>query len=275
MVVNELGGTLAGTGGSVTAAQAGVEEITAGGGEAVANSASVAQLSSAESIVRQAVDAFGRVDVVLNNAGILRDRSFAKMDLADFDEVVRAHLMGSVYVTRAALPLMRERGYGRIVLTASASGLFGNFGQSSYGAAKLALVGLMNCLRLEGAKYDIRVNAVSPVAATRMTAPLLAPEAVAALRPELVTPAVVFLCSEQCPTGHILAAGGAHFARIEILEAAGVTLDESATAEDVAARYAEISDMTCPQRPESASKRTAALTARAKRRLAARSPESA
>jgi NAD(P)-dependent dehydrogenase (short-subunit alcohol dehydrogenase family) len=259
VVVNDLGGSLAGTGGSDTAAQAVVDEITAGGGEAVANDASVAERSGAESIVRQAVETYGGVDVVVNNAGILRDRTFAKMDLADFEEVVRVHLMGSVYVTKAAFALMRQRGYGRIVLTTSATGLYGNFGQTSYGAAKLALVGFMNCLRLEGAKYDVRVNAISPVAATRMTAPLLAPEAVEALRPELVTPAVVFLCGEDCPSGHILAAGGAHFAGVEILEAAGVTFNGSATAEDVAARYAEISDMTRPHRPETANKRTSAL----------------
>jgi NAD(P)-dependent dehydrogenase (short-subunit alcohol dehydrogenase family) len=260
VVVNDLGGSLDGTGESVDAAQSVVDEITAAGGEAVASHDSVAEWQGAKRIVQTALDTFGSVDIVVNNAGILRDRTFAKVDLADFEEVVRVHLMGSVYVTKAAFALMRERGFGRIVLTTSASGLYGNFGQTSYGAAKLGVVGLMNCLRLEGERYDIRVNAISPVAATRMTNLLLEQDQAQVLAPEHVTPAVVYLCGDDCPSGHIIAAGAGHFARVEILEAGGISFDHPATAEELSERYSEISDLQNLHRPQSASTRTAELT---------------
>jgi NAD(P)-dependent dehydrogenase (short-subunit alcohol dehydrogenase family) len=244
VVVNDIGGALDGSGGSPSIAEAVVNEIIAAGGNAIANHDSVADRSSAEKIVEEALSAFGGVDIVVNNAGILRDKTFAKMHLDDFREVIDVHLMGSVNVTKAAFPVMRDRGYGRIVLTTSSSGLYGNFGQTNYGAAKLGLVGFMNTLRLEGAKYGIRVNAVAPTAATRMTERLWTPDMAAAMLPEYVVPAVVFLCSEESPNGHVIEAGGTYFARVAIVEAKGAVLGPSATAEDVAARYHEIADLS-------------------------------
>jgi NAD(P)-dependent dehydrogenase (short-subunit alcohol dehydrogenase family) len=244
VVVNDLGGALDGTGGSSSMAQAVVDEITAAGGEAVANHESVTDRAGAQRMVDEAVSQFGSVDILVNNAGILRDRTFAKMELDDFEAVVDVHLMGSVNVTKAAFPLMRERGYGRIVLTTSSTGLYGNFGQTNYGAAKLGLVGFMNTLKLEGAKYGIKVNAIAPTAATRMTDGLWTPEVLDAVAPEHVVPAVIYLCSEDSPTGHIIEAGGTYFARVAIVEAGGVVLGPQATAEDVAARYGEIADLS-------------------------------
>jgi len=244
VVVNDLGGALDGSSGSPNVAQAVVDEITAAGGEAVANHDSVTDRAGAQRMVDAAVSRFGSVDIVVNNAGILRDRTFAKMELGDFESVVDVHLMGSVNVTKAAFPVMKERSYGRIVLTSSSSGLYGNFGQTNYGAAKLGLVGFMNTLRLEGAKYDIRVNSVAPTAATRMTDGLWPSGVEDALAPQYVVPAVVYLCSEDSPTGHIIEAGGSYFARVAIVEAQGVVLGPQATAEDVAARYAEIADLS-------------------------------
>jgi NAD(P)-dependent dehydrogenase (short-subunit alcohol dehydrogenase family) len=244
VVVNDLGGALDGSCGSPNMAQAVVDEITAAGGEAVANHDSVTDRDGAQRMVNAAVTRFGSVDIVVNNAGILRDKTFAKMELDDFETVVDVHLMGSVNVTKAAFPLMKERGYGRIVLTSSSSGLYGNFGQTNYGAAKLGLVGFMNTLKLEGAKYGIRVNSVAPTAATRMTQGLWPTEVNNALAPEYVVPAVVYLCSENSPTGHIIEAGGSYFARVAIVEARGAVLGPQATAEDVAARYDEIADLS-------------------------------
>jgi NAD(P)-dependent dehydrogenase (short-subunit alcohol dehydrogenase family) len=244
VVVNDLGGAVDGDGGSPNMAQAVVDEIAAAGGEAVANHDSVTDRDGAQRIVDEAVTRFGSVDILVNNAGILRDKTFAKMELDDFEKVVDVHLMGSVNVTRAAFPLMKETGYGRIVLTSSSSGLYGNFGQTNYGAAKLGLVGFMNSLKLEGTKYGIRVNCVAPTAATRMTDGLWPPGVDDALAPEYVVPAVIFLCSEDAPTGHIIEAGGTYFARVAIVEATGVVLGPRATAEDVAARYEEIADLS-------------------------------
>jgi NAD(P)-dependent dehydrogenase (short-subunit alcohol dehydrogenase family) len=169
------------------------------------------------------------------------------MELDDFEKVMDVHLMGSVNVTKAAFPLMKERGYGRVVLTTSSSGLYGNFGQSNYGAAKMGVVGFMNTLKLEGAKYGIKVNAVAPTAATRMTDGLWPPGVGKALAPEFVVPAVIYLCSEGCPSGHIIEAGGTYFARVAIVEARGAVLGPQATAEDVAARYDEIADLSGAQ----------------------------
>ena len=244
VVVNDLGGALDGTSGSPTMAQAVVEEITAAGGEAMANDDSVTDRAAARRMVDEAVSRFGSVDILVNNAGIVRDKTFAKMEPDDFEVVVDVHLMGAVNVTRAAFPLMKERGYGRVVFTTSSSGLFGNFGQTNYGAAKLGLVGFMNTLKLEGAKYDIKVNSVAPTAATRMTDGLWPAEVGDAMAPEHVVPAVIYLCSEDAPTGHIIEAGGSYFARVAIVEARGAVLGPHATAEDVAARYDEIADLS-------------------------------
>ena len=243
VVVNDVGGAVDGTGGSPSMAEAVVNEIRAAGGEAAADHESVTDRSGAQRMVDEAVNRFGSVDILVNNAGILRDKTFAKMELDDFEVVVDVHLMGSVNVTKAAFPVMKERGYGRIVLTSSSSGLYGNFGQTNYGAAKLGLVGFMNNLKLEGARYGIKVNSVAPTAATRMTNGLWPSGVDNALAPEYVVPAVIYLCSEDSPTGHIIEAGGTYFARVAIVEAKGVVLGPQATAEDVAVRYQEIADL--------------------------------
>lgn len=244
VVVNDLGGAVDGSGGSSDAAKAVVEEIKALGGEAIANGGSVSDRAGAQSIVKDAVAAFGTVDILINNAGILRDKTFAKMPLDDFELVVKVHLLGSVYCTQAAWPIMVDKGYGRIVMTTSSSGLYGNFGQSNYGAAKMGLVGLMNTLKIEGGRKGIKVNTIAPVAATRMTADLGMPEEVfKALKPELVTPAVLFLCSEDAPSGAIIEAGAGYYAGVQVMESKGVHLGDAASVDDVAAAYGQISDM--------------------------------
>jgi NAD(P)-dependent dehydrogenase (short-subunit alcohol dehydrogenase family) len=245
VVVNDLGGSVDGSGGSSEAALKVVEEIKALGAEAIANGASVSDRKGAESIVADAINKWGRVDVLVNNAGILRDKSFSKMELDDFELVVKVHLLGSVYVTKAAWPHMISQKYGRIVMTTSSSGLFGNFGQSNYGAAKLGLVGLMNTLKLEGQKSDIRVNTIAPVAATRMTENLGIPEQVMQqLKPELISPAVLYLASEEAPTGCIIEAGAGYYAKAQIVESKGVKIGLNATVDDFAANFAKIADMT-------------------------------
>jgi NAD(P)-dependent dehydrogenase (short-subunit alcohol dehydrogenase family) len=244
VVVNDLGGSVDGSGGVSDAAKKVVAEIEAMGGKAIANGASVADRAGAASIVRDAVAAFGTVDILINNAGVLRDKSFKKMELDDLDLVVKVHLLGSAYVTHAAWPIMLEKGYGRIVMTTSSSGLYGNFGQANYGAAKLGLVGLMNTLKLEGARSNVHVNTIAPIAATRMTEGLgIPPELFEQLKPELVTPAVLYLASEQAPTGVILEAGAGYYAKAQIVEGRGAKLGPVATVEDVALRWEEICDM--------------------------------
>jgi NAD(P)-dependent dehydrogenase (short-subunit alcohol dehydrogenase family) len=249
VVVNDLGGSVDGTGGSSDAAKAVVEEIKKAGGEAIANGASVSDRKGAESIVKDAVDAFGTVDILINNAGILRDKSFAKVSLDDFEMVVNVHLLGSVYCTKAVWPIMAEKGYGRIVMTTSSSGLYGNFGQSNYGAAKLGMIGMMNTLKLEGGKKNIKVNAIAPIAATRMTEGLGIPEDFfKKLKPELVTPAVLFLCSDDAPNGAIVEAGAGHYSKVAIVEAKGVKISEDAvTPEQIAENWSKISDMSGAQ----------------------------
>jgi len=243
VVVNDLGGARDGTGSSSLAAEAVVAEIEAAGGEAMADGADVADESAVKSMVDTAVDRWGRVDILINNAGILRDKSFTKMDMADFAAVVNVHLRGTAICTKAVWGPMREQGYGRIVVTTSSSGLYGNFGQANYGAAKLGVVGLMNTLRAEGANYDIRVNALSPVAHTRMTDDLLPDEAKKLLKPEEVTPGVLFLVSKAAPNGVVLAAGAGGFACARIYETDGIWLPPGErTPENVAARFDEISD---------------------------------
>lgn len=247
VVVNDLGGSVDGTGGSSDAALAVVEEIKALGAEAIANGGSVSDRAGAQSIIDDALNAWGRVDIVINNAGILRDKSFHKMELDDFATVIDVHLMGSVFVTRAAWPVMREQNYGRVVVTTSPSGLYGNFGQTNYGAAKLGLVGLMNSLKIEGAKNNIHTNAIAPVAATRMTENLISEQAQAALAPELITPGVVYLCSEDAPNGVVLQAQGGQFSVACIVENQGVDLGVEATAEDIGERWEQIADLTGAQ----------------------------
>jgi NAD(P)-dependent dehydrogenase (short-subunit alcohol dehydrogenase family) len=222
VVVNDLGGARDGSGGSLSAAESVVAEIRAAGGEAIANGASVTDWDAVQAMVKQAVDTWGRIDIVVNNAGILRDKSFSKMDLADFRLVMDVHLMGAVHCCKAAWPYMVEQKYGRILVTTSSSGLYGNFGQSNYGAAKLALVGLMQTLSIEGAKYDIRVNALAPTAATRMTEDLMPPAVLEALKPEAVVPAMLVLVHESAPSRTILCAGAGN------VEAAHISLTQGA-----------------------------------------------
>ncbi|WGT62044.1 SDR family NAD(P)-dependent oxidoreductase [Variovorax paradoxus] len=254
VVVNDLGGAADGSGGSVSAAQAVVDEIKAAGGEAMANGASVTDFDAVQAMVQQAVDAWGRVDILVNNAGILRDKSFAKMDLADFKLVVDVHLMGAVNCTKAVWALMNEQKYGRIVMTTSSSGLYGNFGQSNYGAAKLALVGLMQTLSIEGAKNDIRVNCLAPTAATRMTEGLMPQEVLDALKPEAVVPAMLVLASTDAPNRTILCAGAGTFEAAHITLTQGAWLGIGADApEQLAARLAEVTSREGEVVPQSGS----------------------
>jgi NAD(P)-dependent dehydrogenase (short-subunit alcohol dehydrogenase family) len=254
VVVNDLGGARDGTGGSVTAAQAVVQEIKAAGGEAIANGASVTDTAAVEAMVADARERWGRIDILINNAGVLRDKTFAKMSLDDFRFVLEVHLMGSVNCTKAVWDLMREQAYGRIVMTTSSTGLYGNFGQANYGAAKLGLVGLMNTLALEGAKYNVRVNSIAPVAATRMTEDLMPPEILARLQPETVVPATLFMCSEDAPNKAIFNAGGGGFERSYITLTKGIHLQgDDMTPEAVAARWEEISSRDGEIVPENGS----------------------
>jgi len=252
VVVNDLGGARDGSGGSVSAAQAVVDEIKAAGGEAIANGASVTDFEAVQAMVQQAVDAWGRVDILVNNAGILRDKSFAKMELADFKLVVDVHLMGAVNCTKAVWALMNEQKYGRIVMTTSSSGLYGNFGQSNYGAAKLALVGLMQTLSIEGAKNDIRVNCLAPTAATRMTEDLFPKEMLEAFRPEAVVPAMLVLAAQDAPNRTILCAGAGTFEAAHITLTQGAWLGiEADTPEQLAARLSEVTDREGEAVPQS------------------------
>ncbi len=245
VVVNDLGGSVDGSGGSSDAAQKVVEEIKAAGGEAISNGSSVTDEKGVAKLVEDAVGAYGKIDILINNAGILRDKSFAKMEIGDFSIVVDVHLMGTVQVTKAVWPVMKENQYGRIVMTSSSSGLYGNFGQTNYGAAKLAVVGFMNTLKLEGQKDNIRVNSLAPVAATRMTENLMPPEVLEVLQPEFVTPGVLVLVHDDAPTGEILCAGAGVFARAQLVESQGVYLGrDDLTPEKVKNAWETISDFS-------------------------------
>ena len=252
VLVNDLGGDVHGAGGSVGAAQAVVNEIVAAGGEAIANGASVTDYAAVQSMVQQAIDAWGRVDVLVNNAGILRDKSFAKMEMDDFRLVVEVHLMGAAHCCKAVWPHMVAQKYGRIVMTTSSTGLYGNFGQSNYGAAKLALVGLMQTLGIEGEKNNIHVNALAPTAATRMTEGLLPEQVLAQIQPEAVVPAMLVLAHESAPTRTILCAGAGTFEAAHITLTQGIHLGLGADVpEQLAARLAEVTDRTGEQIPQS------------------------
>jgi NAD(P)-dependent dehydrogenase (short-subunit alcohol dehydrogenase family) len=234
VVVNDLG---------EAAAQAVADEIVAKGGDAIAFAASVTDESGVADMVRVTMDRWGRIDILVNNAGILRDKSFAKMDMADFRLVIEVHLMGAAVCSKAVWEIMRQQQYGRIVMTTSSSGLYGNFGQSNYGAAKMALVGLMQTLAIEGEKHNIRVNSLAPTAATSMTEGLLSAEALALLGPERVSLGLLALVGEDAPTRAILCAGAGHFAAANITLTAGVQVaDGPQTADDVVASWSRISD---------------------------------
>lgn len=248
VVINDLGGSRDGSGASQSAAEAVVAEIQAAGGEAMASTASVTDFAAVTQMVADTMAKWGRIDILVNNAGILRDKSFAKMELDDFRLVMDVHLMGAVNCTKAVWDIMRAQNYGRIVMTTSSSGLFGNFGQSNYGAAKMALVGLMQTLSIEGAKNDIRVNCLAPTAHTRMTEDLGLP--LEALAPALVTPGLLHLVSPDAPTRCILAAGAGGFERAYITLTQGDFITGPEAAEQVAARFDKISDRTGEIVPE-------------------------
>src|ERR1700738_1854027 len=256
-VVNDFGGGGEGTGGSLTPAEAVVEEIRKAGGVAMADGADVSNFEQVQAMVDRATRELGSVDLLVANAGILRDKSFTKMEVADFAKVLDVHLTGTFYCCKAVWNGMRERNYGRIVVTTSSSGLFGNFGQANYGAAKAGMVGLMNVLAEEGRKSNIRVNTISPTAATRMTEELRPPQALALMKPEAITPAVLYLLGEKAPTRTIMGAGAGSFAVIRIMETEGINLPPSDwTPDAVAAHFAEISDMSKAKALEGAFQQT-------------------
>ncbi|MGN5765197.1 SDR family NAD(P)-dependent oxidoreductase [Acinetobacter calcoaceticus] len=245
VVVNDLGSDVNGNGGSTNAAQSVVDEIVSTGGEAFANGASVTEASQVEAMVKETIERWGRVDILINNAGILRDKTFTKMSLDDFRTVVEVHLMGAVNCTKAVWEIMREQKYGRIVMTTSSSGLYGNFGQSNYSAAKMALVGLMQTLALEGEKYNIRVNCLAPTAATRMLEGLLPEESLKALAPSTVSPAAAVLVSEDAPTRMILCAGAGSFEAAHITMTQGIHIGNGEqTAHTLLERLDEVSNRT-------------------------------
>ena len=251
IVVNDLGGAVDGTGGSVSAAEAVVQEIESNGGEAMANGANVSVQSEVKSMVEDAVKKWGKVDILINNAGILRDKSFGKMEWSDFEAVINVHLIGSALCAHSVFPVMKEQGYGRIIMTSSSSGLFGNFGQTNYAAAKMGVIGLMNTLKLEGAKYNVHTNSIDPTATTRMTEHLFPAEFGEKLDPKYIIPAVIYLASEKAPNGEILEAGGGVVANTYIMETMGKYFGtgDDFTAESVAESWEAISDTTDAKRP--------------------------
>jgi len=245
LVVNDLGGSVDGSGGSASAAEQVAQEIRDNGGTAVSSDASVTDFEAVQAMVDETLEKWGRIDILVNNAGILRDKTFSKLELENWHAVVDVHLTGSLNATKCVWPIMVEQKYGRIIMTTSTSGLFGNFGQANYGAAKLGLVGFMNTLRFEGAKYNVFTNAIAPIAATRMTVELPGFEDSAEkLAPELVTPAVVYLCSEKAPNGRIIQAAGGRYYSADVRENVGVDLGLGASVEDIEANIETILDMS-------------------------------
>lgn len=263
VVVNDLGGSRDGSGGSATAAEKVVSEIETAGGTAMVNSASVTDREAVFAMVDDVMTKWGRIDILVNNAGVLRDKSFAKMDLDDFEFVLQVHLMGSVNCTKAVWPHMRAANYGRIVMTGSSTGLYGNFGQSNYGAAKLGLVGFMKSLALEGAKNNVHVNTIIPVAGTRMTEDVMPEQMLQAFSPDKVAPALVFLASDEAPTNAILGAGAGGYHAAHVTLTTGIMLkEEERTAETIAARWTEITDRTGETVPQSGSEQGALVMSR-------------
>ncbi len=258
VVVNDLGGARDGTGHSDAALEV-VKEIEAAGGTAMSNGGNVAEYDQMVEMVAKAKDAWGGVHILINNAGILRDKSFAKMEMADFEAVVRVHLIGSANATKACWDIMREQNYGRILMTASSTGLYGNFGQTNYGAAKLGLAGFTKSLYLEGAKNNIKVNTLAPIAGTRMTEDIFPAEAYKAFSPENVVPAALFLVSEDAPANQIIGAGGGYFGVANVTLTRGIALPEGErTPEAVAENWAAISDREGETVPMSGSEQSAA-----------------
>lgn len=249
VVVNDLGGSRDGTGAGSAMADHVVAEIKEAGGRAAANYDSVAEPEGAANIIKTALDEFGAVHGVVSNAGILRDGTFHKMTFENWDAVLKVHLYGGYNVIRAAWPHFREQSYGRVVVATSTSGLFGNFGQANYGAAKLGLVGMINTLAQEGAKYNIHTNAIAPIAATRMTEDILPKEVLEKLTPEFVAPVVAYLCTEECPdTAAVYVAGGGKVQRVALFQNEGTTFDNPPSVEDIASHWGEISDLSNAQR---------------------------
>ncbi|BBX24543.1 short-chain type dehydrogenase/reductase [Mycolicibacter terrae] len=245
VVVNDLGGARDGTGAGHNMADHVVAEIKEAGGRAVANYDSVADADGAANIIKTAIDEFGKVDGVVSNAGILRDGTFHKMTFENWNAVLQVHLYGGYNVVRAAWPHFREQSYGRVVVATSTSGLFGNFGQANYGAAKLGLVGMINTLAIEGAKYNIKANAIAPIAATRMTEDILPPEVLERLKPEYVAPVVAYLCTDEiAETGSVFIAGGGKVQRAALFENAGANFDNPPSVDDVAAQWSTIADLS-------------------------------
>lgn len=245
VVVNDLGGSVDGSGASASAAEQVAQEIRDNGGTAMSNDASVTDFEAVQAMVDETVAKWGRIDILVNNAGILRDKTFSKLELENWHAVIDVHLTGSLNATKCVWPIMVEQKYGRIIMTTSTSGLFGNFGQANYGAAKLGLVGFMNTLRFEGAKYNVFTNAIAPIAATRMTVELPGFEDSAEkLAPELVTPAVVYLCSEKAPNGRIIQAAGGRYYSADVRENVGVDLGLGASVEDIEENIETILDMS-------------------------------
>tara|TARA_B100000768_G_C11245343_1_gene361484 strand:- start:623 stop:1531 length:909 start_codon:yes stop_codon:yes gene_type:complete len=245
VVVNDLGGAVDGSGGASDAANAVVEEIKAEGGEAIANGSSVADKDGVSKMVADTMDKWGRIDILVNNAGILKDKSFHKMTTEEFDQVMDVHFQGSFYVSHAVYPIMREQNFGRIIFTTSSGGLCGNFGQANYGSAKMGMIGLMNCLKVEGQKYNVFSSAVAPIAFSRMTDSLF-PEGIGErFMPEYVTPAVIYLASDGGPNGAIIGAGAGVFTRFRIFETMGLSLGtgNDMTPENIALGWDSVSDM--------------------------------
>ncbi|MDT5220406.1 MAG: hypothetical protein QOF15_2511 [Mycobacterium sp.] len=249
VVVNDLGGSRDGTGGGSAMADKVVAEIRDAGGRAVANYDSVAEADGAANIIKTALDEFGAVHGVVSNAGILRDGTFHKMTSENWDAVLKVHLYGGYNVIRAAWPHFREQSYGRVVVATSTSGLFGNFGQTNYGAAKLGLVGLINTLALEGAKYNIHSNAVAPIAATRMTEDIMPKEVLEKLTPEFVAPVVAYLCTEENPdNGSVFVVGGGKVQHVALFGNEGANFDKPPTVQDVADQWGEITDLSAAKK---------------------------